>query len=197
MEVGVTFTDSELLQKVANRDQHAFIILYDRYSSLVSRRAKFVLRSNLLAEEVLQDVMLVLWEKAQTLSNDTQIPAFLTTVTKNRCFEVLRRQVTQARANAEATKNWKASHNETQDSLMLAETRRMLNAGIDQLPPQQKAVYRLCKEEGMKYEDVARQLNLSVETVRSHMKHALRFLRNFMSEHTDIATLAVMLKIFF
>ncbi|MNY54491.1 ECF RNA polymerase sigma factor SigE [compost metagenome] len=80
---------------------------------------------------------------------------------------------------------------------MLAETRKMLNAGIDQLPPQQKAVYLLCKEEGMKYEDVARQLNLSVETVRSHMKHALRFLRNFMSEHTDIATLAVMLKIFF
>lgn len=191
------FTDSDLLQKVANRDQHAFSILYDRYSSLVGRRAMFILRSTILAEEVLQDVMVILWEKAYTLVDDTQVAAFLTTITKNRCFEVLRRQVTEARANAAATKDWKDSHIDTEEIVMLAETTRVLRMGIEHLPPQQKIVYLLCKEEGLKYEDVAKKLNLSVETVRSHMKHALRSLRNFMSAHTDIATFAVIMKIFF
>ncbi len=197
MVVKSLYSDKELLAKIANGDQFAFTILYDQYASVVSRRALYILKSDFLAEEVLQDVMIKIWENARKLTDGTQIAAYLTTLTKNRCFEILRRKALEAKINLELGLEWKEHHSETEEQVELSETRRLLDKAVDQLPQQQKSVYKLCKEQGLKYEDAARELNISTETVRSHMKHALRSLRNYLTSHTDLATVIVITKIFF
>ncbi|MNY40859.1 Sigma-70, region 4 [compost metagenome] len=54
-------------------------------------------------------------------------------------------------------------------------------------------MYHLCHQEGLKYEEVAERLNISKLTVKTHMQHALRFLRNYVSTHTDIAVLVILM----
>ncbi|MNY10648.1 ECF RNA polymerase sigma factor SigE [compost metagenome] len=78
---------------------------------------------------------------------------------------------------------------------MLKDTKELLQSGINLLPPQQKLVYQLCHQEGLKYEEVAEKLNLSPLTVKSHMQHALRFLRAYVVKNGDLAIAFLLLKI--
>src|SRR5690606_22376433 len=71
------------------------------------------------------------------------------------------------------------------------ETRQLLEDGLDLLPPQQQRVYRLCHQQGLKYEEVACLLDIAPGTVQSHMKLALRFLRNYLKQHIDTGILSV------
>ncbi|MNX54794.1 RNA polymerase sigma factor [compost metagenome] len=84
-------------------------------------------------------------------------------------------------------------HNETEEYIIFKDSEKILNQAIEQLPAQQKLVYSLCHQEGLKYDEVAQKLNISKLTVKTHMQHALRFLRNYVSTHTDIATLVILM----
>ena len=186
--------ENELLFKTAKGDQHAFKIIYDCYHRMVYARAHYLLKSDILAEEVLQEVMLKLWLTAGKLTEATNLAAYLTTLTRNRSFQLLRRKVLKARTDMELGRNWTESHNETEEEILLADAKKLLADGIALLPPQQKMAYQLCHIEGLKYEQAAQRMNLTVETIRSYMKLALRFLRTYIKTHTDLAAILVILK---
>lgn len=192
----IELSEQELLRRVAEGSSVAFKILYDKYQKQVYNKALFLLRSETLAEEVLQEVMLKLWQNADKLDGNSNVAAYLTTLTKNRSFQFLRRKVLEAKTNILLGQTWSESHNETEEQIFLEETRSVLANGIAQLPPQQKLVYELCHQKGLKYEEVALQLQLSPETVKSYMKLSLRFLRNYIARHTDVAAILIILKLF-
>lgn len=195
MLVKPIFEESELVRKITGGDQHAFKLLYDRYKKTVYARAFYLLKSDTLAEEVLQEVMLKLWQTAGKLSESTNLAAYLTTLTRNRSFQLLRRKVLEAKTEMELGKGWTEYHSGTEEEILLADTKKLLAEGIALLPPQQKMVYELCHIEGLKYEQAAQRMDLSVETVRSYMKLALRFLRAYLKTHTDVAAILVILKL--
>lgn len=188
--------ENELLRKVAKGNEHAFKMLYDHYRILVYPRALYLLKSDLLAEEVLQEVMLKLWQTAGTLAEDSNLAAYLTTLTRNRSFQLLRRKVLEAKTDMELGKGWTEQDNGTEEEILLADTKKLLSDGIALLPPQQKMVYELCHIEGLKYEEAAQKMNLSVETVRSYMKLALRSLRAYLKTHTDVTAILILFKLF-
>lgn len=196
MSVKTLPKESELLRRIAEGDQFAFKVIYDRYQGHVYSRALYLLKSDILAEEVLQEVMLKLWLTARKLTEDTNFSAYLTVLTRNRSFQLLRRKVLQAKTDIHLGRGWTESHNETEEQILLAETRKLLADGIALLPPQQKMVYELCRLEGLKYEEVAQKMNLSSETVKSYMKLALRFLRAYLKEHTDLTVILILFKLF-
>jgi RNA polymerase sigma-70 factor (family 1) len=187
--------ESQLLRKIAEGDQYAFKTIFDHHRRAVYSRAIFLLKSDVLAEEVLQEVMLKLWQGAGKLTDGTNLGAYLTTLTRNRSFQILRRRVLEAKTEIELRKDWTESHNETEEGILLADTQKILADGIAMLPTQQKKVYQLCRVDGLKYEQAAQSMNLSVETVKSYMKLALRSLRSHMKSHTDLAAILIILKI--
>lgn len=192
----VELSEQELLRRIAEGSPAAFKVIYDRYQKKVYSRARFFLKSEVLAEEVLQEVMLKLWQGAGKMNVDSQLEAYLITLTRNRSFQILRRKVLEAKTNLALGKNWTESHNETEEQILMEDTRNILARGIALLPPQQKLVYQLCHLEGLKYEEAARQLQLSPETVKSYMKLSLRFLRDYMAKNTDVLGILVILKLF-
>ena len=192
----VELSEQELLCMVAEGSPIAFKVLYDKYQKKVYSRALFLLKSDVLAEEVLQEVMLKLWQSAGKMNADSHLEAYLATLTRNRSFQILRRKVLEAKTSLALGKNWSESHNETEEHILMEDTRNILGRGIALLPPQQKLVYQLCHLEGLKYEEAARQLQLSPETVKSYMKLSLRFLRDYMAKNTDVLGILVILKLF-
>lgn len=187
--------EQELLRKISKGDHHAFRIVYEKYRKKVYSVALQILKSNDLAEEVMQETMLKLWQVAGTLADDTVLDAYLRTITRNRSFNILRRQILEAKVAVEMGRDWTELHDETEEKILLDDTRKVLEAAIEQLPPQQKLVYQLCQQQGLKYEEAALQLNLSTLTVQSYMKLALRFVRKYVSQHTDIAAVLIIFKI--
>ncbi|WP_231424742.1 RNA polymerase sigma factor [Pedobacter sp. Leaf250] len=185
----------KLLRQVAQGSQHAFKLLYELHKKKVFNKAFYILKSEVLAEEVLQEVMLKFWQNAGSMRPDSNISAYLLILAQNQSFQILRRKVLEARTEVAMGEAWTEKHNETEEEILLADTRKILTEGIALLPAQQKMVYELCHIQGLKYEQAAQQMNLSVETVRSYMKLALRFLRAYLKTHTDIVALLVIFRL--
>jgi len=195
MTITPLYDEIELLAKTASGDQFAFRILYEKYSKKIYTLSVRLLHSEILAEEVRQEVFLKLWMLGTELTTIDNVEAFLRTLTRNRCLNVLRRIVLENKSDRELSKNYVDTHNETEESILLNDMRNLLNAAIDLLPEQQRQVYLLCQSEGLKYEEIAIRLNISINTVKTHMKRALASLRIHVSTHTDVAVILIILKL--
>lgn len=188
--------EKNLLARASQRDEAAFKIIYEAYQSQVLTFANKYLKSRELAEEVMQEVFFKLWNLGEELNSINDLENYILTITRNRAFDTMRqlkREVRYVQSIEEGNLAWV---NSTEESVLLNDTRRLLERGINLLPPRQKEVYKLCHQQGLKYEEAANQLGISPQTVHRHMKLALKSLRSFMGKHTDLSILLIILKIF-
>lgn len=188
--------ESELLSKVAEGDQRAFRTLYDAYYNRIYAFALHLLKSGHLAEEVVQETFLKFWEQGYNLNKIINLESYLIASTRNRSLDMLRRIKLEINTDLKRVKEWSEGHNDTEESIILNDTMRILQDAIDLLPPQQKLVYQLCQQEGLRYEEVANKLNLSTLTVQSYMKLALRNVRKHMVQHANAVGVIIFLKYF-
>lgn len=180
--------DQALLSKIAAGDALAFKQVYDRYFPQIRAFAFRVLVDADGAQEVAQEVMLAFWQKGDGLRDIRNVDAFLKALSKRRTIDALRRLQLARTLKRDLAVQWQESSAETEERLLLKEVRQLLEKGIDLLPPQQQKVYQLCQQEGLKYEEAAQRLDIAPGTVQSHMKQALRFLRNYLRQHhIDVA----------
>lgn len=185
----------ELLAKIAVGDQYAFKIIYDHYRSQVFTFSLKYLKSTLQAEELVQEVFLKLWKLEGRLLEIKNLENFILTLSRNKAFSMLRRMKLEAKKIDTISDYDDYSVNDTEEGIMLNDIRQLLDKGISLLPPKQKLVYELCHQDGLKYEQAAKVLDVSPETIKTHMKLALRFLRNYLIKYTDLAILFVLLRL--
>ena len=81
----------------------------------------------------------------------------------------------------------------TENAIQFRETKKLLDAAIEKLPPQQKLVYNLCNIEGLKQKDVANQLNISPSTVKTHLRDAVKAIKNYLSTHDEVIAAPLLL----
>jgi RNA polymerase sigma factor (sigma-70 family) len=84
-------------------------------------------------------------------------------------------------------------YHDTENRVLNNEYSRILQAAIDRLPEQQKLVYTLIKKEGYKREEAAEALQLSSETVKTHLAQAMRSIRAYCLAHLDISIALIIL----
>ncbi|EDM35540.1 RNA polymerase ECF-type sigma factor [Pedobacter sp. BAL39] len=184
-----------LLKKTALGDQHAFTEIYNHHYPEIYGFARHLLNSDELALDVVQESMLHIWQQGDKLNSIYNLHGYLKTFAQRRAIDILRNRDTHRKAEKILAGSWQETHNETEEGILLNEGRRILEDGIRQLPKQQQLVYRLCQQQGLKYEEAAAQLNISSGTVKTHLKVAMRSLRSYISEHSDIVALVVIFKL--
>lgn len=187
--------DQHLLIQMATGDEYAFRSVYDRYHRKVYTFALKYVKSELQAEEIVQEVFMRLWQMGARVTEIKHLGNYLLTIARNRAMDAMYRRQLEIRADLQMGDDWKEGHNDTEELILLNDTRKVLLDAVELLPPQQKRVYQLCHQQGFKYEEAARELELSPQTVHRHMKLALRFLRNYLREHTDVAALMIIFKL--
>lgn len=186
----------ELLSSIAEGNERAFKKVYYAYYNRIFSFSLGMLQSRMLAEEVVQESMIKIWQMGDELKTIKNLDAYLKTIARNLTLNLLKRKELERKANKALSAGSTELHNETEESILLNESRKILEEGIDMLPTQQRLVYKLCQQEGLKYEEAAKQLNISHGSVQTHMKLALKFLRNHIRQNTDLAILAVIFKLF-
>jgi len=190
-----TLDDRSLLECIASKDELAFAEIYNRYKSKVYSYAFKILKFEDRAEDIVHEVFLNIWHHPG-LSEIENLSYYLRRVTANQTLKLLRRHQLEITANKRIFADWQEGHNETEQEIILHDTHAQLHKAIESLPPQQKKVYLLCKEEGLEYKEVAEQLSISRLTVKTHMQHALRFLRSYLSSRTDVTIFFFLILIF-
>lgn len=178
--------DETLLMQSIDGSELAFTQLYKRYNKKIYSFAFKILRSEELAEEVMHETMLKVWDLGEKGKEIKSFEAYVKVSAKNKSLNVLRKLELDWRTQALGTVDWNETHEDTEETILLNDVKKLLDEAISLLPPQQQKVFKLCHVEGLKYEEAASLLGLSPQTVGTHMKLALKFVRAYIQQASGI-----------
>ena len=179
MKNEILHSEKELLELIAKNDEFAFAKLFNHYKDRIFSIALKLTKSNVIAEEIVQDVFLNIWLRRAKLFEIQNFSAYLFIVTRNNVYKVLKGIAKDYKVVLLSDENQLSSSLDTSDILIEKEYKLLLQCAIDRLPNQQKKVYRLIRDKGLKREEVALQLNIQPETVKFHMAQAIKNIRGF------------------
>lgn len=165
-----------LLSAIAlNNDQAAYKELFILLHSRLKQFAYAILKSNEEAEELVSDVFIRIWEKRDQLTAIESPLLYFYTTTKNLAFNRLKKQ---KRLQSQSPDDWLVQLNSIYfdpEQLMITEEMvRQIRLAVNNLPPRCRIIFKLIKEDGLKYREVAGLLQLSVKTIEAQMAIALR-----------------------
>lgn len=184
--------EKELLIKIAAGNQQAFSTLFSSYQKMVYDYSLRLTRSREHAEEIVQKIFIKIWLKRESLPAIDNFGAYLNRSIRNESYTVLRSLAAKALREVELSDEGILCSSDSSHRLIYNESSAILQTAVSQLPPQQKLVYQLCHEQGLKYEEAARQLNIAPGTVHKHMKLALKTIRSSFKQ-MDAVIVAVLL----
>ncbi|MCW3466135.1 RNA polymerase sigma factor [Chitinophaga nivalis] len=173
---------------VALGDQTAFTQLFLQYRDRVYTTAYRVTESTMEAEEIVQDVFMKIWTIREELPGIINLEAYIFTIARNLTFNALKRLLREReRTGAMPTDGAPAISPEAESNAR--EFMVVLRQAIDQLPPQQKQVYLLTKEEELTKAQVAERMGISPNTVKSHYDAAVRTIRTYCATYRKLSPL--------
>ena len=193
MAVAPLVNETEILAQIAGGDRHAFTILFKHYQRFVFSFSKKITRSEESAGEVVQDIFLKIWLSRETLHQVKNFGAYLNRLVRNHSLNVVRQQLQEARHAGQFTRSFSEADESTILQLDFNETNDILNQAIAELSPQQRMVYQLCHQQGLKYDEAAAQMNISSQTVNAYMKDALKKIRNHFKKHAVAYPLLILI----
>ena len=172
-------TDKQLLQKViSHNDYKAFECLFSRYYDVLCIQVKGIISCEHRAEEIVSDVFVKMWKNRDRITISSSLKAYLYTAVKNQAIDYLRKQEKRRKVNGTQNPNVPSNYISPEERIFYEETRGIIQEAIDALPPQGKYIFRLSREKGLKYKEIAEMLNISIKTVETHMRRSLIFLRH-------------------
>lgn len=184
--------EADLLALVAKGDERAFTELFDAYYRQLGEYVYKLTESMEVTEEIVQDVFIKIWLKKEKLPELDNFSYYLFILSKNQTLNHLRKKANDKVRQLEWLKQFEEEVYIPDDSSIIEEYRSLMDAAIEKLPPQQKKVYKLSREERLKYEEIAKILDISPETVKKHIKLALRFIKNELSSQNDAMIVLVL-----
>lgn len=196
MPVQKVIHEVDLLDKVSQGDEKAFGEIFHLYRNKVYTIAYRLTVAAPVAEEILLDVFLQVWLKREELKNVKHFKAWLFTITRNRTFSMLKHMAAQKMSvpipDGEDFLLETTEH--PGEQLQEKEYRQILRQAVAKLSPQQKKVYTLIKEQGLKREEAASVLNIAPETVKRHLSEAMHFIRVYCLTRLGVYGALIILK---
>ncbi len=169
-------SDRELLERLRRGDASAFDAIFRAWYAPLVGTAERMLRDRAVAEELVQDVMLELWRRRETLAPDGSPQAYLFQATRNRVLNHLRHRRIEQRSEPEVRAESSSPPN-ADAPLGEEELAVAVQRAVQSLPDRCREVFELSRVHGLKYAEIARELGISVKTVEAQMGKALRTLR--------------------
>jgi len=172
---------SLIVHRLTKDDEKALVELYDCYKDSVYEIAMRITKSDVLSQEVLQDVFTSTWLKREELPEKENFSAWLYIVARNRAFKVVRgiarRQVHETGMVSHIPEALNDRESDSDQKLETAELQTWINQALSKLTKEQRMAFELIREQGMSREEAAREMGLSPNTVKVHLLHATRTIR--------------------
>jgi RNA polymerase sigma-70 factor (family 1) len=174
-----------LLHQIAEGDEKAFAIIVRRYWNNIYAQALAYVKSSHHAQDIVQEVFIKVWEKRETLLQVERFDSFLFIIARNHIISELRKKIAHP-LEPDAVDVYKEERGIPDQELSFKQLQQHLKTAIELLPQQQKTAFLLSRDEGLSYEAIAVQMNLSKETVKKHIGRSLNFLRTYMRTKAEV-----------
>jgi RNA polymerase sigma-70 factor (family 1) len=174
----------DILDKLASDDQGALKQLYEHYSSSLLQLAYAIVRSKEMAEEVVEDVFIKVWQKRSAIRSLDHFPFYLYTMTKNGSRSYLRKFGHKRLIDLDDVSLPFYQISITPEDLMISgEAIQRINIAINELPTKCRLIFKLVKEDGLKYREVADLLQVNLKTVENQVGIALKRIHSAIKIH--------------
>jgi RNA polymerase sigma-70 factor (ECF subfamily) len=171
----------EIVEKVRTGDKEAFERLFHHFQPGLYRFLWRMVRSEDIADDLLQNIFLKLWKNRETWRPGASISGYLYRAAKNSALNHLRDKKLGAQRFVRYEEH-DADSDESHTTVEQKELSEAIQKCIDALPQGCRTVFILSRYEAMTYREIAGTLEISAKTVDNHMGRALRLLRDCLRE---------------
>jgi len=187
--------DSLLIQRLRQNDAAAYIELYNRYhSKMYSWLIRFVKLPE-MAEDIIQETFLKIWEIRHRLQPQQSFPAYLYRISRNKAFKLLKKISRDENLRGKVLVRSAIELNDPEKDFQWQQYQQLLDNAVSRLPVQRQRVYRLCRQNNKTYDEVANELGISRNTVKEHMMKAVQDLRQYFYRYDKVILMTFLITI--
>lgn len=182
--------EEELIEGLRNGDEVAYKTLYKLHYRVLCAFAYTYANDSFIAESIVSDVIFNIWEKHETLEINQSLRAYLMKAVKNSCINYLDhclRQENLKQSLSDKMKKQQSIFHEHENyplcSLLEKELETKIELSLGELPELTREIFHLSRDEKLKYEEIARQKNITSDIVKYHIRIALSKLRGDLKDY--------------
>lgn len=174
-----------ILKQLSTGNQLAFRQLYDLYSQVTYQQAFHITKTEKLAEEIVQDTFLKLWDNREKIDVESNIQTYLYVICRNLCFNALKTIKRERALFTPLASEFDYDHYQTDDLQAAKDFNNTLEQLLKTLPARQQQVFRLSRLEGLSHAEISEQLGISTNTVKNHMVQAMKKMKELFDQNNE------------
>lgn len=183
--------EKNIVSRYKKGDASAFDTLYFSYSKKLYYFVMGLLKDQTIAEEIIQEVFVKLWEKRDKVNADLNFENYIFMIAYNSVRKYFRDKSLESRILANMSAITPEEINSTESIVIYNDLLSLVNEAIEKMPSQRKRVYKLSRHDGMSIQDISKKLNISKRTAENHLSRALKYLKE------EIANISLLTSLFF
>ena len=181
--------EAEIIERIRNGDIDAFETIFRAYyQSLCIFSLRYLKRTD-LAEEIVQDIFVNIWEKRSSLHLETSLKSYLYRAVHNNSLKYLQHKKVVDKHAQRIVDRKDHYYSEPINNIQIDELTKLLEKSFSSMPQKTREIFELSRNEGLKYAEIAEKLEISVKTVEAHMGTALKILRENLKHYLGIIIL--------
>jgi len=170
--------ERDLLRRLRDGDEEAFAVIFHRYKDPLTHRLLYLLKSETLTQDVLQDLFLKVWGQRSYIDIDKSFRSFLYRVAENMVFDLFRKAKKEREIFQEILQGGSEFYTHVEERVFKEEEIHLLQSLLDKLPRRRKEIFIACKLEGKSYKEAAAEFGVSVSTINDHIQKATHYLKS-------------------
>jgi len=192
MAIKPILNESELLAKIAEGDQRAFSEVFHWYYAPLGQAIIKITESQTLTQEIVQDSFVKIWLKREDLTTIDNFSNYLFIVCRNHAFTTIKKLAKDRKLQPAIERHlqWESELADLENPS--DDYRNLLEQAVAKLPTQQQNIYKLSRYQHLKYEEIAKKLGLSPETVKTQIYNAVKFIRKDLATNISPSILLIL-----
>ncbi|WP_183558849.1 RNA polymerase sigma factor [Mucilaginibacter sp. SP1R1] len=189
-------SEEELIQLLQVGDTTAFTAIYKIYSKRLFLKILRMVNDEDTAKEILQDLFMKIWEGRENIDTSRSFRSYLYTIGVNMVYDHFRKVAKNKQLAGKILLMATDVYTHTEENMISKQNMDLIRVAVNQLPPQRKKIYTMCRLEGKTYDEVSQELHISASTIQDHMVKANAVVRNYLHNHPDLAAYSLAVIIF-
>jgi RNA polymerase sigma-70 factor, ECF subfamily len=181
--------DEAIITLLAKKDERAFEQVFKKYFKGLYGYVCSILKEDIYAEEIVQQVFFKLWEKSDSILISGSVAAYLYRAVHNESLNHLKHEKVKSKHKMHVAYSMRHAAESAPKTLQAKELEKKIHAALNELPEQCRTVFQMSRFEEMKYREIADELNIAVKTVENQISKALKILREKLAEFLTLAIL--------
>ena len=182
-----------LLDRLIKGDESAFNALYEAYSKPMYLRIMYLIKDSDETDDLVQELFIRIWVNRKGLDIERSFQSYMYTVAQNLVYNYFRKVAHDQSLIQSLLLKGVGRYLNGEELLENKEGAELLQRAIDQLTPQKKQVFNLCKIEGKSYEETSQIMGISIATVNSHMTKSIQSIKEYLLKHQELSILLILM----